>query len=124
MKHNFGGIKMINVTIWNEFIHEKKRESIAKIYPNGIHMAIKEMLGKNTELNIRTATLDMPEHGLTDEVLNSTDVLIWWGHGAHAKVSDEVAEKVRLRVLNGMGLIVLHSAHLTQEQFDVIQHKE
>ena len=63
----------------------KKRENIAKIYPNGIHMAIKEMLGRNTEFNVRTATLEMPEHGLTDDVLNSTDVLIWWGHRAHAK---------------------------------------
>ena len=33
---------------------------------------------------------------------------------AHAKVSDEVAEKVRLRVLDGMGLIVLHSGHLSK----------
>ncbi len=103
----------LNVTVWNEFIHEKE-ENIAKIYPEGIHGAIAQMLGKYHEYNIRTATLEMPEHGLTDEVLNSTDVLIWWGHIAHAKVSDEVAEKVRQRVLDGMGLIVLHSGHLSK----------
>lgn len=105
---------MINVTVWNEFLHEKENANVAKIYPNGIHMAIKEMLGRNAELNIRTATLDMPEHGLTDEVLNSTDVLIWWSHIAHNKLSDEVAEKVRLRVLDGMGLIVLHAGRLSK----------
>ena len=77
---------MINVTVWNEYVHETTQEKIAKIYPDGIHMAIKTMLGRNEEFNIRTATLDMPEHGLTDEVLNSTDVLIWWGHLVHNQV--------------------------------------
>ena len=105
---------MINVTVWNEFLHEKERESVAKIYPDGIHVAIKNMLGRNAELNIRTATLDMDEHGLTDEVLESTDVLIWWSHIANNKVSDEVAEKVRQRVLDGMGFIVLHAGRLSK----------
>lgn len=113
-KKVIGGTNMINVTIWNEFIHERTSESVAKVYPEGIHMAIKEMLGKNEEFNIRTATLDMPEHGLSDEVLNATDVLIWWGHKAHREVSDDIAEKIRLRVLDGMGLIALHSAHLSK----------
>lgn len=104
----------INVTVWNEYMHEKLEPAIGKIYPEGIHGAIKKMLGRDEKYNIRTATLDMPEHGLTDEVLESTDVLIWWGHMAHDKVSDEVAEKVRQRVLGGMGLIVLHSGHLSK----------
>ena len=103
----------INITVWNEFIHEKDGR-IQKIYPNGIHGAIAEMLGKYDQYNITTATLEMPQHGLTDEVLNNTDVLIWWGHVAHNKVSDEIAEKVKNRVLEGMGLIVLHSGHLSK----------
>lgn len=103
----------INVTIWNEFVHEKD-EKIQKVYPDGIHGAIASMLGKANAYNIRIATLEMPEHGLTDDVINNTDVLIWWGHMAHDKVSDEIAEKVRLRVLDGMGLIVLHSGHLSK----------
>ncbi len=102
----------VNVTIWNEFYHERKDEKVAAVYPKGIHGAIAEMLGKDADYTIRTATLDEPEHGLTDEVLNSTDVLIWWGHLKHGDVSDEVAEKVKWRVLNGMGFIVLHSGHL------------
>lgn len=106
--------QLINVTIWNEYIHEKTSSVIAKIYPSGIHGAIAEMLGRNEEFNIKTATLDMPEHGLTDEVLENTDVLIWWGHCAHADVSETVAEKVKSRVLDGMGLIVLHSGHLSK----------
>ncbi len=107
-------MKKINVTIFNEFIHEQKSEEIAKIYPKGIHGAIAEMLGREKEYNIRTATLQMQEHGLSEEVLNSTDVLIWWGHIRHNEVSDEVAERVKLRVLEGMGLIVLHSGHLSK----------
>lgn len=102
-----------NITVWNEYIHEKDGR-IQKIYPNGIHGAIAEMLGKYNQYNITTATLEMPQHGLTDEVLNNTDVLIWWGHVAHNKVSDEIAEKVKNRVLEGMGLIVLHSGHLSK----------
>ena len=103
----------INVTIWNEYVHEKD-EKIAKIYPDGIHGAISSMLGRENEFSIKTATLEMPEHGLSDEVLDNTDVLIWWGHMAHNKVSDEVAEKVKQKVLDGMGLIVLHSGHLSK----------
>ena len=108
-------IKMqkLNLTIWNEFIHEKD-EKIAKIYPRGIHGAIAEMLSGEDWLNIRTATLEMEDHGLSDDVLNNTDVLIWWGHVAHGKVSEKVAEKVKQRVLDGMGLIVLHSGHLSK----------
>lgn len=103
----------VKVTIWNEFLHEKQ-EPIKSIYPNGIHGAIAEMLGKTSDFIIRTATLDMPEHGLTDEVLNDTDVLIWWGHCAHHLVEDAIAEKVKQRVLDGMGLIVLHSGHFSK----------
>ena len=106
-------MKKTVVTVWNEFIHEKD-EKIAKIYPNGIHGAIAEMLSKYNLYDINTATLEMPSHGLSDEILDKTDVLIWWGHLAHAKVSDEIAEKVRQRVLNGMGLVVLHSGHLSK----------
>lgn len=103
--------KKIQVTVWNEYLHELQVESVGKIYPNGIHNTIKDFLSKNPNLSVRTATLREPEHGLTDEVLENTDVLIWWGHMAHHEVSDEVVNKVHRRVLKGMGLIVLHSGH-------------
>lgn len=104
--------KKIKVTIWNEYLHERTQDEIKAVYPDGIHGALKSMLDKFGEFEITTATLDQPEHGLTDEVLNNTDVLIWWGHARHGDVSDEVAEKVKNRVLDGMGFIPLHSAHL------------
>ena len=102
---------MINLTIWNEYYHEKNDEVVKQIYPNGIHGYIKDFLQKDQHLNISTATQDEKEHGLTVEMLRGTDVLIWWGHMAHNKVEDEIVDRVQMRVLEGMGLIVLHSAH-------------
>ena len=105
-------MEKIRVLVWNENIHEKASAEIGKIYPNGIHGAIAEGLRAYSEFEVTTATLDMPSCGLDDETLNKTDVLIWWSHVAHAKVPDEVAERVRQRVLDGMGFIALHSSHL------------
>jgi len=101
----------IKVTVWNEYRHEKRSEHIAKIYPEGIHGAISSYLKQFDNIEVKTATLDEPFHGLTDEVLDNTDVLIWWGHIAHNEVSDEIVEKIYNKVLCGMGLIVLHSGH-------------
>lgn len=102
---------MINVTIWNEFLHEKTEEKCKEIYPEGIHGAIRDFLKTDEELNVRTITLDDPDCGITDELLDNTDVMLWWGHIGHNKVPDEIAAKVRDAVLKGMGLIVLHSGH-------------
>jgi Trehalose utilization protein len=104
----------IKVTIWNEYRHEKESSSIAQVYPEGIHNAIVAYLKNQGEFECTTATLDEPEHGLTEEVLANTDVLLWWGHCAHQEVSDEIVERVHKRVLCGMGLIVLHSGHLSK----------
>src|SRR5579875_12292 len=103
----------IRVTVWGENLHEKRDAHVRELYPDGMHVAIaegvKENLGPLAE--VRTATLDEPEHGLTEGVLGSTDVLTWWGHIGHADVADEVVERVKARVLRGMGLVVLHSGH-------------
>jgi len=103
----------IRVTIWHEYRHEKLDEHIASLYPQGIHMALAKGLD-SFGFDIRTATLDEPEHGLTSEALDHTDVLTWWGHMAHEEVSDEIVARVHERVLEGMGLVVLHSAHLSK----------
>lgn len=107
-------IGMIKVTVYNEFVHEKEQENVKKVYPNGMHAAIKEFLEADGRFEVKTATLDMPEHGLTKEVLDDTDVLIWWGHCAHHLVSDEVVERVYNKVLSGMGMVVLHSGHFSK----------
>ena len=108
---------MIRVTVWNEYFHELKDENVKKVYPNGIHAAIKDFLGANDDIEVTTATLHdengelVPNAGITDELLANTDVMIWWGHVRHGEVPDEIAIKVKEAVLSGMGMIFLHSAH-------------
>jgi len=104
----------IRVTVWNEYRHEIKNETIGALYPKGIHGAIAGFLEKDPALSVRTATLDEPEHGLTQAVLDETDVLLWWGHCAHGDVADAIVDRVQKRVLEGMGLIVLHSGHYSK----------
>lgn len=108
----------LRVTVWNENVHETlgTPDSIATDYPEGIHGAIAAGLRKHfdDDVLIRTATLQEPEHGLSTSVLDSTDVLLWWGHKAHEDVSDEIVERVHQRVLAGMGLLVLHSGHFSK----------
>lgn len=127
---------MIRVTVWNENVQErgavaldglfdgdperaemfrgfleKSAAEIRLVHPNGIHGTLKEILDECDDIEVTTVTMDMPECGLTDELLEKTDVLVWWAHVAHEKVPDEIAEKVRNRVLRGMGFVPLHSAH-------------
>lgn len=105
---------MIRVTVWNEFYHERMHEEVKAVYPDGIHACIAEFLGKEEDIQVRTATLDEPENGLPQSVLDETDVLIWWGHMRHNLVEDATVERVYNRVQDGMGLIVLHSGHASK----------
>ena len=104
----------IKVTVWNEGIHETRVDTIREIYPEGIHGAIAKALRTEPDIETRTATLADTEHGLTEDVLQNTDVLTWWGHIAHADVDDAIVARVRRRILSGMGLIVLHSSHFSK----------
>lgn len=104
---------MLQVTIWNEYLHELQDPKIGRVYPKGIHGAIAEGIAA-PDLQIRTATLEEPSHGLTDPVLQATDVLVWWGHMAHDRVQDSIVDKIFQRVQDGMGLIVLHSGHASK----------
>jgi trehalose utilization protein len=106
----------IRVTVWNEFVHEQTHAAVREIYPKGIHGAVADALVKHhgPAITVRTATLDQPEHGLTEKVLAETDVLTWWGHAAHDKVDDKIVARVQQRVLEGMGLVVMHSGHFSK----------
>lgn len=104
----------IRVTVWGEYRHEKKNPKVAAIYPDGMHEAIAGFLRNEADFTVTTAFLDQAEHGLSDEVLENTDVMLWWGHMAHTDVQDEIVAKVHRRVLEGMGFIALHSAHFAK----------
>lgn len=108
--------KPLSVLVWGENRHEKLEPSIAERYPHGMHGAIREGIEENLGAGavVTTVTLDDPEHGLTEERLAATDVLVWWGHAAHGEVDDEIVERVHRHVLAGLGLIVLHSGHFSK----------
>ena len=106
----------LRVLVWNEHVHERRDPSVGRIYPDGMHGAIAEGLRRELgeRVSVSCATLEEPEHGLTAEALAATDVLTWWGHAAHDRVADAVVERVHARVLDGMGLLVLHSGHFSK----------
>ncbi|WP_182086917.1 ThuA domain-containing protein [Aureimonas sp. ME7] len=104
----------IRTVVWNEFLHEHENEAVRGIYPDGIHRTIAGALNAGEGIEATTATLEEPEHGLAQARLDETDVLVWWGHKAHGRVSDEVVERVAQRVHEGMGLLVLHSGHFSK----------
>lgn len=133
------GLVMIKVTIWNEFVQEQLSEDtldkfelsgmsekdkernfnrtkeIASVHPHGIHQTLKELIEEEEDLQVcHIATLEMEECGLTKEVLDDTDVLVWWSHIAQEQVPDEIARRVQEYVLRGMGIIFLHSAHMSK----------
>ena len=111
------GAPALRITVWNEAVHEANGSpaSMATDYPDGIHGAIAAGLSALLPgATVRTAVLADPEHGLTEDVLAETDVLLWWGHIAHDQVADEVVERVQRHVHGGMGLLVLHSGHFSK----------
>ncbi|ELY98557.1 ThuA domain-containing protein [Natrialba aegyptia] len=104
---------MVSVTIWNEFIQEQTEDNVEAVYPDGIHAVLSEALERRGH-EVRVATLDEPEHGLTPSVLDKTDVLVWWEHRAHEDVDDAIVKRVCDRIYDGMGFVPLHSAHYSK----------
>lgn len=102
------------IVVWGEFRHEKENPKVAAIYPDGMHETLAAFLRREPDFSVTTAHLDQPEHGLPASLLEETDTLVWWGHMAHGEVSDQTVAEVKRRVLEGMGLIVLHSAHYSK----------
>jgi trehalose utilization protein len=103
--------KKTRVTIWNEYDDEQKKEKVTSVYPDGLHNTIAKFLSQDPDISVSVSLINDPEQGLGDDVLNNTDVLIWWGHLHHNKVEDIYVKRVTERVQKGMGAIFLHSAH-------------
>jgi len=104
----------IRTVVWGENVHEKEDATVRGIYPKGMHATIADALNTDADIKATTATLDQPEHGLTEARLAETDVLTWWGHAAHDKVDNAIVDRVAQRVWEGMGLVVLHCGHLSK----------
>jgi trehalose utilization protein len=100
----------VRVLVWDEAPPHVPRD----IYPDSINGAIAAGLSSvaGDRIEARTTNLERPEQGVTEEDLASADVLMWWGHVYHDRVSDETVRRVVRRVHeNGMGFIALHSSH-------------
>ena len=102
----------MNVTIWNEFKGQDS-DAVRAAYPQTLHKAIADAVSGDG-VSVRTSTMLDKDVGLGDELLESTDVLVWWGHCYHDSIPDETVAKIRDRVLRGMGIIFLHSAHVSK----------
>jgi trehalose utilization protein len=97
------------VVVWSEGTAPKE------VYPKDINGAIAEGLAPLEGWEVVTASLDDPQQGLPDDLLNRADVLIWWVHKRHGEVDDALVEKIAKRVKeDGMGFIALHSAHFAK----------
>jgi trehalose utilization protein len=78
-----------------------------------MHQAIASHLRKSSELAVRTATLDEPEHGLRRRCWRETDVT-WWGHTAPRDVKDENCRACSTVSCRAWGIVVLHSGHFSK----------
>lgn len=112
--------KLIRVTVWNEYVHEREYPAIGAVYPEGIHGCLRRFLGRESDIAVTCVTLDMPHQGVTRELLAETDVLIWWSHARQEEITDETVRLVREAVHAGMGLIALHSAHFSRIMRDLL----
>lgn len=104
----------IKTIVWGENVHDQTNRVVADIYPGGMHTCIANALNEDARISATTATLQESEHGLTEQRLKDTDVLMWWGHAAHGDVDDVIVERVVEHVWSGMGLILLHSSHFSK----------
>ena len=99
------------MTIWSEGLDANLQPLAARCYPDDINSAIADFLRQDAELEVTCRDINMEENGLPQKVVDGTDVLLWWGHMFHDRVSDEVAQRVAQAVLKrGMGLLLLHAS--------------
>ena len=101
----------IRVTVWNEFHDDKKWKIITDFYSGGVHAYLGKILQEqNPDFEVTVQTLDDTDQGLADELLDRTDVLIWYSHVRDHLVEDRHIQKILDRVIHeGMGVIFLHS---------------
>jgi trehalose utilization protein len=98
--------KKLRVLCWSEQTEPRN------IYPTGISGALADHLNKQSEFEAKTAQISDPEMGLSEETLQNTDVLIWFGHKKHGEVPDVLVDRVVKHIRErGLGFIALHSSH-------------
>jgi trehalose utilization protein len=103
------------VLVWSDDALGDALEPAARqLHPEGVAHTVACGLRGELETSgaeIAVAGLHEADQGLSVERLDAADVLVWWGHEAHEDLEDRIAEAVQRAVLDGLGLIALHSAH-------------
>jgi trehalose utilization protein len=86
-----------------------------EVFPHDINGAVADGLACLDGWEVVKGSINDPDQGLPDSLLNRCDVLVWWGHKKHGQVKDELVNKIVKRVKeDGMGFIALHSAHFAK----------
>jgi trehalose utilization protein len=110
----------IRVLIWDEQQPEQKQAYGDKF----LGETIAAYLEKQGGFTVKTVSFDTPDQGLDDATLDGADVLIWWGHKQHDRVTPEGTERIVQHVLAGkLNLIALHSAHWSRPFMRLMQER-
>ena len=104
----------MNVLVWSDDAAGAALDPVAaQLHRNGVNATLAAVVREQPgpDVDVTVAGLHEPDDGLPDGLLAGADVLVWWGHEAHEQVADQTVERVRRQVLDGLGLVVLHSGH-------------
>lgn len=105
----------MNVMVWyeNQPLPEAV-EAEGRIYPQGIHGALGEWFAAQTDMQVHTRKMQDEQQGLSDEDLAWADVLVYFSHKHWREIADDRVDAMQRRVLEGMGLVLLHSSHASK----------
>ena len=109
----------VRVLVWDE-----QQPAQKKVYPNFLGNEIADYLRKQPGLAVRSVRLDDPGQGVDDELLGSSDVLVWWGHQRHKEILPETGKRIVERIKAGkLSLVALHSAHWSEPFVQAMREK-
>jgi trehalose utilization protein len=95
----------VRVRVWSEGTAPKS------VYPRDIDGVLGEALRDRTGFDVSLGRLTERESGLSDESLDATDVLVWWGRLRHDDVPEARVNAIVERVKAGrMGFVALHAS--------------
>lgn len=100
----------LRVTVWCEGLDPIQEPKAVACYPDDINGCIGAFLAKSEDMTVALHSQKEPENGLSQRILDETDVLVWWSHLYDNELSQEASDRVVEAVLNGMGLLLLHSS--------------
>src|SRR5580658_117024 len=86
----------IRVVVWDE-----RQEAQKSAYGGFLGDTLAAALALQPDFSVKSVGLNDPDQGLTDDILDQCDVLIWWGHQKHGEVTDEHVAGIIRRLKEG-----------------------